>query len=166
MSAADSKPYKLWSDRKQSDFSSGSILFAIKACLEQEQIIEQRKKNPEKKVKTFKGDNHIQNFHLGRYIVRYTVGYLVLRWCGSGVVKCDSQAYIRRYTSPNENFKYGYPHSNALLQFRLELEGCMTHDAARHTRKCYVIHDVKLFPTVYHRIYCRKLLTLSNQKTC
>ena len=34
------------------------------------------------------GDNHIQNFHLGRY--------------------------IRRYTSPNEKFEYGYPHSNAL----------------------------------------------------
>ena len=23
-----------------------------------------------------------------------------------------------------ENFEYGYPHSNALLQFRLKLEGC------------------------------------------
>ena len=62
--------------------------------------------------------------------------------------------------------KYGYPHSNALLQFCLKLEGCMPHDAARHTRKCYVINDVKLFPTVYHRIYCRKFLTLSNQKSC
>ena len=29
--------------------------------------------------------------------------------------------------------------------------------------KCDVIDDVKLFPTVYQRIYCRKLLTLSNQ---
>ena len=24
---------------------------------------------------------------------------------------------IRRYTSPNENFEYGYPHSNALIHF-------------------------------------------------
>ena len=32
----------------------------------------------------------------------------------------------------------------------------MPHDVARHTRKCYAINDVKLFPTVYHRLYCRK----------
>ena len=80
-------------------------------------------------------------------------------------MKCDSQAYIRRYTSPNENFEYGYPHSNALLQFRLKLEGCMPHDVICHTMKCCVINDIKLFPTVYHRIYCRKFLTLSNQVT-
>ena len=30
-------------------------------------------------------------------------------------------------------------------------------------RKCDVINDGKLFPTVYYRIYCRKFLTLSNQ---
>ena len=41
------------------------------------------------KGKTYLGDNCIQNFHLGRYIVGYTVG----------------------------NFEYGYPHSNALLTF-------------------------------------------------
>ena len=65
------------------------------------------------------GDNHIQNFHLGRYIVGYTVGNLVL-WRGvSGALKRDFQTYIRRYTSPNEDFEYGYPHSNALLTFTL-----------------------------------------------
>ena len=37
-------------------------------------------------------------------------------------VKPDFRKYIRRYTSLNENFEYGYPHSNALLQFRLESE--------------------------------------------
>ena len=35
------------------------------------------------------GDNCIQNFHLGRYIVRYTVGNLVLRRRASGAVKRD-----------------------------------------------------------------------------
>ena len=30
-------------------------------------------------------------------------------------------------------------------------------------QKCDVINDVKLFPAVYRRIYCRKFLTLSNQ---
>ena len=61
------------------------------------------------------GDNCIQNFHLGRYIVGYTVRNLVLWQRASGAVKPDFQTYIRRYTSPNENFEYGYPHSNALL---------------------------------------------------
>ena len=68
------------------------------------------------------GDNCIQNIHLGRYIVGYTVGNLVLRRRASGAVKRDFRTYIRRYTSPNENFECGYPHSNAILQFRLESE--------------------------------------------
>ena len=56
-------------------------------------------------------DNWIQNLHLGRYIVGYTVGNLVLRRRVSGAVKRDFEKYIRRYTSPKENFEYGYPHS-------------------------------------------------------
>ena len=109
------------------------------------------------------GDNCIQNFHLGRYIVGYTVGNLVLRRRASGAVKRDFRTYIRRYTSPNENFEYGYPYSNALLQFRLKFELCKPHNTARHPTKYDVINDVKLFPAVYRRIYCRKFLTLSNQ---
>ena len=66
------------------------------------------------------GDNCIQNFHLGRYIVGYTVGNLVLRRRVSGAVKRYFRTYIRRYTSPNENFEYGYPYSNALLTFSLQ----------------------------------------------
>ena len=58
------------------------------------------------------GDNRIQIFHLGRYIVRYTVGNFV---CVA--VKHDFRPYIRRYTSPNENFEYGYPHSNVHFNF-------------------------------------------------
>ena len=61
------------------------------------------------------GDICIQNFHLGRYIVGYTVGNLVLRRRVSGAIKRDFQTYIRRYTSPNETFEYGYPLNNALL---------------------------------------------------
>ena len=108
-------------------------------------------------------DNCIQNFNLGRYIVGYTVGNLVLLRRASGAVKCDFRAYIRRYTSPNQNFEYCYPHSNALLQFRFELEHCKPHKAAHHPTKCDVINDVKQFLTVYRRIYCHKFLTLSNQ---
>ena len=66
------------------------------------------------------GDNCIQNFHLGRYIVGYTVGNLVLRRHARGAVKRDFRTYIRRYTYPNENFEYGYPHSNALVQSHLK----------------------------------------------
>ena len=109
------------------------------------------------------GDNCIQKLHFGRYIVGYTVENLVLRRRASGAVKREFRTYIRRYTSPNENFEYGYPHSYALLQFELKLERCKPHKAARHPTKCDVINDVKLFPTVYRRIYCRKFLTLSNQ---
>ena len=68
-------------------------------------------------------------------------------------------------TSPNENFEYYYSHSNALLQFELKMQRCKPHKAARHPTKCDVINDVKLFLTVYGRIYCRKYLTLSNQRS-
>ena len=38
-----------------------------------------------------------------------------------------------------------------------------THKATLHSNKCDIINDVKLFPAVYRKINCRKLLTLSNQ---
>ena len=112
------------------------------------------------------GDKCIQNFHLGRYIVGYTVRDLVLRRRASGAVKRDFRTYIWRYTSPTKNFEYGYPHFNAFLQFHLELECCKPHKAARYPTKCDVFNDVTLFPTVYRRKYCRKFLTLSNQTSC
>ena len=43
-------------------------------------------------------DNCIQNFHMGRYIVGYTVGSLVKRRRVSGAVKRHLRAYIRGYT--------------------------------------------------------------------
>ena len=55
------------------------------------------------------GDNHIQNFHLGRYFVGYTFGNHVLRLRLRVAVKLNFRPYIRRYTSPNENFEYSYP---------------------------------------------------------
>ena len=36
------------------------------------------------------------------------------------------------------------------------------HKGVRYPTKYDVINDIKLFQTVYHRIYCRKFLTLSN----
>ena len=79
------------------------------------------------------GDNCIRKFHLGRYIVGYTVENLVKR---------DFRTYIRRYISPNEKFEYYYPHSNALLTFSLQKDsenvlccaytssGCKLHKTA------------------------------------
>ena len=61
---------------------------------------------------------------------------------------------ISEHISEDENFEYGYPHSNALLQICLKLEhNCKLHNAARHPPKCDEINGVKLFPTVYRRIY-------------
>ena len=76
------------------------------------------------------GDNCIKKFHLGRYIIGYTVGNLGLRQRAGGVVKHDFRQYIQLYTSPNVNFEYGYPHSNALLQFRLKLKRYKPQKAA------------------------------------
>ena len=77
------------------------------------------------------GDNCVQNFHLGRYIVRYTVGNLFLLQPASGAVKCDIRTYIRWHIAPNENFGYGYP---ILMHFcsLSSLECCKPHKAARH----------------------------------
>ena len=41
----------------------------------------------------------------------------------------------------------------------------MLQNAAPHPTKCDVINDMKLFPTVFRRIYCRKFLALPNQKS-
>ena len=133
------------------------------------------------RISTELGDNCIQNFHFGRYIVRYTVGNIVLRWRISRAVKRDFRTYIRPYTSPNENFEYCYPHSNALLIFSLQKDGekyfvAPIHPAAAscikplasciyslvNQWKATLRNDV-WFPTVYCRIYCRKFMTLSNQ---
>ena len=62
------------------------------------------------------GHNCIQHVHLGRYIVGDVVGnFVLLRRRVSGAVKRNFRPYNRRYTSPNEHFEYGYPHSNALF---------------------------------------------------
>ena len=56
-------------------------------------------------------DNCIQNFHLVRYIVGYTVKNFVLQQC------INLQLYNCRYTSHNENSAYGHSHSNLLFNF-------------------------------------------------
>ena len=116
------------------------------------------------------GDNCIQICHLGRYIVGYTVGNFVLRRRVSGAVKHDFRTYIRRYTSPNDKFEYGYPHSNVLFNIFTSKPGICFKNIS-YMSDVYplrwpiisdVAHDVG-FPTVYRGIYCRKFLTLSNQ---
>ena len=102
---------------------------------------------------SYLGDKCIQNFHSGRYIFGYRIVNLVLWRCASSAVKHDFRPYIGRCTSPNENFEYGYPHSDAILQFRLKLECCKPHKAERHPTKCDVINDVQQCRTVYRRIY-------------
>ena len=68
------------------------------------------------------GYNYIQNFHLGRYIVGYTVRNLVLRQRASVAVKRDFQTYIRQYTSPNENFAFNF--LSYVKTDHIKLNGC------------------------------------------
>ena len=76
------------------------------------------------------GDNCIQIFHLGRYIVGYTVGNFVLRRRVSGAVKHDFRPYIRRYTTPNEKFEYCYPHSNVLFNYKHRKMLCFSRNVS------------------------------------
>ena len=85
----------------------------------------------------------------GELYRQISVGNLVLRRRASGAIKRDFETYIRRCTSQKDNFEYDYYHSNAFLQFYLELELCKPHKAACHSTKCDVIYDVKQFRTVY-----------------
>ena len=55
------------------------------------------------------GDYCYQNFLLGRYIVRYTVGNLVLQQCESRTVKHYFRSYIRQYTSPMKSLDMVIP---------------------------------------------------------
>ena len=71
---------------------------------------------------------------------------------GNLVLKSNFRTYIRRYTSLNENFEYGYLHSNAFPHVRLKLEPFKLHKAARQPTICDIFNDTKLFPTVNHRI--------------
>ena len=70
------------------------------------------------------GDNRNQNFHLGTKVHVYRRIYgRIFSFTATrkrSRVKRDYRSYIRRYNSPNENFEYGYPHSNALLTFSLQ----------------------------------------------
>ena len=67
--------------------------------------------------------------------------------------------HISKFIPPqNENFEYGYPHSNALLQFHLKLGSCKPHKAVHHPTKCDVINDVN-YQTIFDS---RKFLTSSN----
>ena len=44
--------------------------------------------------------------------------------------------------------------------------GIKPHKSVHNPTKCDVINDFKLLPIVYHRIYCRKFLMLSNHTSC
>ena len=116
------------------------------------------------------GDNCIQNVNLGRYIVGYMVGNFVLRRRVSGSVKRNFRPYNQWYTSPNEHFEYGYPHSNALFNiystksqyFAPNWSFVSNVKQLRQQITSDVTYDVGA-QTVYRRIYWRKFLTLSNQ---
>ena len=116
------------------------------------------------------GDNCIQNVHLGRYIVGYMVRNFVLRRRISGAVKHNFWPYNQWYTSPNEHFECGYPHSNALFNIYLSKAQHFAPNWSfvskvkqlRQPITSNVTYDVAAL-TVYRRKYWRKFLMLSNQ---
>ena len=59
-------------------------------------------------------------FSFGEVYRRIYSRKLVLQQRVSEALKRDFRMYIQRYTSPNENFEYGYPHSYALLTISLQ----------------------------------------------
>ena len=99
---------------------------------------------------------------MGRYIVGYSRNFCFTLTCERSHKTWFPTVYLMIFL-PKWKFWIWFTHSNALLQFRLKKEHCMPHEAARHPTKCDVINDIKLFFTVYQRIYCCKYLTLSMQ---
>ena len=91
------------------------------------------------------GDNCIQKFSFGEVYRRIYGRKFSFTATRERSRKCDFRTYIRRYTVPNGNFEYGYPHSNALLQFCLKFERCKPCNVARHQTKYGVINNVKMF---------------------
>ena len=62
---------------------------------------------------------------------------------------------------PKRNLKMAIPILN-LMHFCTFVSNCSIEMCIKRPTKCDVINDVKLFPKVFCRIYCRKFLT-SNQ---
>ena len=98
------------------------------------------------------------------------VGNFVLRRRVSGAVKRNFRPYNRWYTSPNENFEYGYTHSNVLFNiysskaqhFAPNWSFVSNVNLLRQPIASDATYDVGA-PTVYRRTYWRKFLMLSNQ---
>ena len=59
-----------------------------------------------------------------------------------------SERISDKFTSPSENFEYGYHHSYAHLHLAVIAQIGMLHKVACHPRKCDIINDIKLFPIV------------------
>ena len=101
------------------------------------------------------GDNCIQIFHLGRYIVGYTVGNLVLRRHASRAIKRDFRTISEDIPPQMKILNMVIP---ILMRFYNLVSNWSVasrikpHKGVLHPTKCDLINDVKLFPTVYHRI--------------
>ena len=87
------------------------------------------------------GDNCIQSFHLGRYYHRIYGQKFSFTLTRKRSLKRDFRMYILQYTSPNENFEYGYLHStnNALSTFSVQKESEYVLCCA-YTSSCCQLH--------------------------
>ena len=116
-------------------------------------------------------DTYLQSFYLGRYIVWYGVGNLILLW---NVVS----DYIWWYTSSNENFQYGYPHSKCTsaltygkkIFVRRKSECCKPVEVTmpymstnKNVKKLMKSNYFWQYVLGYSPIYCCKFRIFSNQ---
>ena len=81
---------------------------------------------------TVRGFYCILNFHSGRYIFRYSVGNIALNVISDRISDGMVIPILMHFCS----------------------FVCKTLNAACHPTKCDVINDVKLFATVFRKIYC------------
>ena len=94
----------------------------------------------------------------------YTVVNLLFRRCTSRAVKHAwfSNIYLK-INLPKRIFLIWLSRFWCTSAVFTPMEHCKQHKDEFHLLKCGVINDIKLFGTVYCRIYCCKCLTLSNQ---
>ena len=82
-----------------------------------------------------------------------------------GEVYCCPLAYIvRNLVLPNMVIPI-LMHFNSLVSNLRVASHIKPHKGIHNPTKCDIINGVKLFPTVYYRIYCHNFLKLSNQKS-
>ena len=79
-------------------------------------------------------------------------------------IQSSTTPYPRHHMGKWQKHVHKRAKRSALSQLVITtLQGTDIYKVACHPAKCDVINDIELFLTYYHRKYCHKCLTLSNQ---